>query len=233
MIINKAILGGALSCLLDNNTDVCAIEPDGTIIASNRLLLYVAEPVKKEVIDRIPFGNHDPLGETCVFPKAAIEMLFKSIQKDTIFKGILEHASISLADRPLVNIETRSGTQSQHFELRRVNRPIGDWKKVLRETWRGTVLPSPQRFIYNRLRLESAVGAISAACKYSGNFSPVFVELSGSNKILWRLSNELTGQRVIIVFSSAEIKEEWPKFNAWEKSIFEPKEKIKITRKVT
>jgi hypothetical protein len=230
MIINKAILGGALACLFDDKTDVCSIEPDGTIVASNRLLLYISEPVKTEVLNRIPFGDHNPLKEACIFPKSAIEMLFKSIQKDTLFKGILEHASISLIDRPLVNIETRSGTQSQHFELRRINRPIGDWKKVFMETWQGTALPSPQRFIYNRARLESACNALSAACKYDGQFAPVFIEPSGQNKILWRSVNELTGQRVWIIFTSTEIKEEWLSLGNWEKSIIEPIKKI--TRKI-
>lgn len=232
MLINKAALGGALSCLIDDSTDCCSIEPDGTIVASNRMLLYVCEPVKKEVMDRVPFGDHNPLPEACVFPKSTIETLFKAISKDTLFKGILEHASLTLGDRPLVEVETRNGQHSQRFELRRINRPIGDWKKLLREVWQGTVLPSPQRFIYNRARLEAATEALSAACKYDGQFAPVFVEPSGQNKILWRAVNELTGQRCWLVFTSAEIKEEWLALDSWEQNVIVPTAKPKITRKV-
>lgn len=232
MLVNKCALGGALSCILDPKTDCVSIEPDGTIVASNRMLLYVCEPVRPEVMVRIPFGDHERLAGPAVFMKDHIETLFKAIVRDNLFRGILEHASLTLGEGPLIDVEVRNGQQSSSFELRRVNRPIGDWKGLLRSVWQGTALGGDGKFIYNRARLEAATEALSCACKYDGQFAPVFVERSGTDKVLWRSVNELTGQRCWVVFTSAETREGWLKLDSWEQSVVEPKPKPKITRKV-
>ena len=218
MLVNKAALGGALSCIMDAGTDVVSIEPDGTIVATNRMLLYVCEPVRPEVLQRVPFGSKEPLSSACVLMKPQVKTLYKAIVKDTLFRGVLEHASLTLGDGALVSCEVRSGTQSNVFELRRVSRAVGDWRGVLKTVWKERCPMAGGRWIYNRSRLAGAVAALEAACKYDGSFAPVFAERSGADKVLWRSVNELTGQRVWVIFTYAEVREGWLELDPWERA---------------
>ena len=219
MLVNKCALGGALACIMDPKTDIIMIEPDGTIVASNRLLLYVAEPVRPEVFQRVPFGDRSPLREGCILLKREAELLHKSITRDTMFKGVLEHASLTLGAGMIIKVEVRNGQQSSSFEIRRINRLFGDWKSFLRKVWKERCTMAGGQWIHNRARLIGATAALEAACKYDGIFSPVFCERSGKDKILWRAVNELTGQRVWIVFTFAEIKEKWLGLDGWEQKV--------------
>jgi len=232
MLVNKAILGGALACA----DGTVFIDVDGTVVTSNRMVLFVAEPVKKEVAGRVPFGGLVPLARPLSLAGEAVEALWKGIARDTMFKGLLEHADLTWGEKGEVKAGVRNGTQSSFLELRALgnSRGLEGWRRFVGDTWATAVSAGAGyvggRVIYNRARLGSAIEAVEAACRYDGAFSPIFVYHCEKKKILWRCTNELTGQRVWIIFSWSEINEAWPELNLWEKGFAEKKKPV-ITRR--
>ena len=228
MLINKSILGGALACA----DGTVFIDTDGSVVTSNRMVLFCAEPVTAGVAGRVPFGGLVPLGRAVSLAGASIEALWKGIPRDTMFKGLLEHADLTLGEGGLVKVEVRAGTQSSFSELRGLgnSRGLEGWRRFVADTWATRDREEGRRVVYNRAKLGSAVEAVEAACRYDGAFSPIFVYHCEKKKIVWRCTNELTGQRVWIVFSWSEINEAWPELNPWENG-FTVKKKPVITRR--
>jgi hypothetical protein len=217
MLVNKAMLAGAVAV----GGEFVLIEKDGTVvgISSNNAGLFVAEPIIQEV----PFGSKDNLSDSIILPLKTAEELQRAIPRDTLFKGILEHADLSLSSGAEVKVETRDGRRSLHQTIRRTLREDYKipWKEFLSRVSHEVTPVS--KMIYNRKVLAGAIKALEAACKYDGSFSPVLVESAGLNKTTWRSINELTGQRVWIVFDWTQIQGKWPEPNAWEQSFLNKK----------
>ena len=223
MIVNKAALGGALSiCYADKDypqLDCVCIEPDGTIVAINKHCIYCAEPVLASVVSRLPFTKFGAPSVRVVLSSSAAIKLYKAIVVDRTFKGLLEHASLDVGAGGAIGCELRDGKGTHALNLRALRSEYFDWKKSLD----GTSHPAVgHQTVYNRKRLNYAVQAVESACKYDGSFAPVFVEHTGAG-VLWRAINELTGQRVLILFKDSKIKQEWPALTPWEHSVLAPK----------
>ena len=215
MYINKNMLAGAISmCKADKEFPIynyVLIEKDGTIVSINQMVLFIGQ----SVIQEIPFGDKNNLKENIVISCESAEKIVKAIPADRLFKGILEHASLTL-DNDNIKVEIKSGKSSHFLTIKNIKKEFIDWRKFIKQVY--AEKRSAQSFVYNRLRLLSAITTLENACKYEGKFSPVFCEVSGENKMLWRAQNELTGQRIWIVFDFSVIKEKWPELNDWEKS---------------
>jgi hypothetical protein len=222
MLINKSILGGALAvCQVDKEfpqLNCVCIEPDGTIVARNKMVLYAAEPVLPAQAAKVPFGDKEPLKERIILNAEGAQQVFKAIQPDKLFRGTLEHAALTLQiDLQGVLCEVRDGQRTHTLNLRRIRQDFGEWRSLFRETYSNR--KPLNEIVFNRKRLGAALAAIEAACRYDGSFSPLFAECAAGNRMLWRAQNELTGQRVLVLFTHAEINEKWPELDAWEQML--------------
>jgi hypothetical protein len=219
MLLNKSILGGAISvCQVDkefSQLNCICIEPDGTIAAMNKMVIYAAEPVVSSVAATIPFGDKTKLPSRVILSAEGATQLFKAIQPDKLFKGLLEHVSITLGDAGAITCEVRDGQRSHTINLRALRQDFPAW----RELFSGLYDEKVSRIVYNRKRMSAAITSLEQACKYDGSFSPIFSLSCSGDRILWRCQNELTGQRVMALFKPSQITEEWPMFNSWESSI--------------
>jgi hypothetical protein len=221
VLINKSMLAGALAvCRPDKEyplLNCVCIEPDGTIVAMNKMLLYAAQPVTKDMAARVPLDHKEPLTERVILSADTATELHKAIPQDRLFKGLMEHASLSLGDTQTVHAEIKDGQVTRTLKLFKLRQNYVEWKPVFRNTFSQRM--GVENFVYNRKRLVAAVQALEASCKYNGEFAPVFSQYSKTGRLLWRSINELTGQHVLMTFDTAEMLQEMPPLNTWEGQI--------------
>lgn len=227
MFVSRDILAGALSIATKGDIGFIAIEPDGTVVALNRMIIYAGQPVTKEMITRIPLDNSPSVSETIYFSVGMIENIIKSISRDTLFKKVLEHADLSCkVDTLEVTVTITDGKGKRTLRINRSKvRTFPQWRAAFNTSF---IAAPRERFIWNRKRLCNAVKGIELACQYEGEFAPVFIAV-GKSTTVWRVSNELTGQRVLLSFAESEVEGGYPEYNAWEKEIF--RKKIVLTKR--
>jgi hypothetical protein len=207
------MIGGALKIA----EKFVAIEPDGTIVTMNEQALYVAAPVTGVV--NIPFGDKEPFQERTIVTAKALEDLYKMVPRDTLFGGVFENISLTdNQDDGVVNTRISNGRSESTFTMRKIQTGFPDWKSMLKSAWtnRNSDLSA---YCFNRERMTLAVDSLNTACKYSGAFSPVFEYHCTGGQVIWRSINELTGQRVWVLFTDAGDGHELP-LSKWESGIF-------------
>lgn len=227
MLVSRDALAGALAVAkTDEGASLLgfiAIEPDGTVVAMNKRTVFAAQPVLASTGAKVPLEESDtPLEGTLYLSCDSVAAIVKAIPKDTLFKKLLEHASIrTVSNSASVIVETTDGKEKHTLRVNRARlNSYPDWRKGFTAVWQqaASAPPSAQQLAWNRKRLVAAVEALELACKYDGEFAPLFITL-GRGMVLWRGVNELTGQRLLITFAESEIVEGVPELNAWEREL--------------
>jgi hypothetical protein len=232
MIIAKDALAGAISIAQSDKLipalSHIAIEPDGTIIAMNRNIVFACEPVKETFAKKVPIENKEHIPhERIYFTIETAQTILKSIPRDNLFKKLLEHAVIiTKQDSLATEVYTTDGRERHNIRVHRAQvRMFPDWKMAFAGKMGEQKVN--KHVIWNRKRLQGAVAAIENACKYDGEFAPIFLFM-GDQRVLWRSVNELTGQRMLIVFSDSEIEGGWMELNDWESNLLSQRKRIDL-----
>jgi hypothetical protein len=218
VIISKASL--QLANLCDKRFSSICIEPDGSVVVFNGTIIAVCSPVRLEIKKNVPIEEQESENKQIILNSETVFSIIKSMPRDTLFKGLLEHCDMSLPDdgSPIVKVITTDGKQKAEIIVRRIQKHYFDYKKILRDAFIKTssnILSNKK--ILNRKRWKDIVEVIDKVCPYAGDFSPVFWEFN-KNDIVVRSINELTGQRMIAYFKAVE-KGEWLVESNWEKKL--------------
>ena len=212
MYLNKHALGGALQIA---EKYIC-VEKDGSIISANQQALYISEPVTCE----LPFGDAGMLKERIVLPVASCLELYKMIGKDTLFGGTFENFCLTDGVDGIA-CQISNGRNENTFKMRKVSVDFVDGFELMKDAWtsRNKIITISKNYnkviCLNRDRLTKVLTGLNSACKYQGEFSPVFEYRCSQNRVIWRSINELTNQRIWILFTDAG-NQAGLKMNKWE-----------------
>lgn len=222
MIISKAALGVATVAGKDTNVPILnsvCIEPSGEVVATNGLVLCVVSPVSEKMRNAVPLEPKEPMSEQVVLTAEAIKTVIKAMPRDTQFKGLLEHCAMRPEGTDKVKVVVTNGRSNSEMTLRRMAEGYPDYRAVLRKAAKDRC-DGNSRTILNRKRMDQLVKAMSHVCPYHGKFSPVYWEFTKGGNIIVRAKNELTGQRMLSVFSTMHATaERWMEWDEWEERI--------------
>lgn len=198
-IYHKQILAGALkvaACEDDPQLSSILFEPSGEIIAVNKWALFIASPAYTKAL---PLPDTKLPGPISI-SRDQCEHIIKVIPVDKMFKAKLEHFTIKTGEGNILNISFNNGRGNQIMIVRStaVHPALGEWRKRFRGL--GAKNTGLTDYTFLRSRLSSVVDAINAACKYSGEFDYVY-QRPFQNGYIWRASNGLTGQTVLIAWT--------------------------------
>lgn len=201
-IYHKQILAGALkvaSCEDDPQLSSILFEPSGEIVAINKWALFIASPAPATILKSLPISDMRLSAPVAVTAEQC-EIIVKAIPADKMFKAKLEHFSILNNTGNLLSISFNNGRGNQNISVRSsaIHPALGSWRKRFREL--GTRAGTLAEYTFIRSRLSAVTDAINTACKYSGEFDYVYQRVF-SNGYIWRATNGLTGQTVLIAWT--------------------------------
>jgi hypothetical protein len=229
MIVSRRALQAASAIAkVEKNSPIAGnvcIECTGEVIALNRNVLFIVEPVSKEMKGKIPLKEVG-FQKRIVLPLATVETICKAVPRDTMFKGLLEYVNIECKDGLAIVVTLTDGKKQHSINCSRSGIEWVNWRKTFQDF--KTEEMFGHRVVWNRKRLASAVEAVEIACQYDGEFSPVFIH-TGTKRTILRSINELTGQRIVCIFSESECQ--WLEENEWELSLKSEKKKLKLVLK--
>lgn len=233
MIISKRIIyGAAMVAKIEKNNPVVnnvCICKDGTIVSCCRDILLISSPVSEVIKSKLPIQDTGSfnMDEICLTSESVIE-LCRSIPKDILFKGLLEHFNIETYKESLsCQLVFTDGKKQHTVKINRYGGEYINWRSLI-----GSFKPVISgKIVWNRKRLRLAIDAIENCCQYDGEFSPVFIE-HGEGKTILRGVNELTGQKTIAVFNNLQFDENnFCNKDFWESKLFGEKRKIILQKK--
>lgn len=224
-IFNKAMLNGAVEIArVERNLETyrsVLLQRDGTIVSANEQARFIAQRSPDSIYRTLPFGKKDSLLADAAITHEQLTNLVKMIPVDKQFRGALEHVDISSEEGNVLDVTFNDGRGEVHFKIRSglASPVLSQWRKSLQGLGLGTI--GQKEMVFNRSRLKSIINAVELACKYDGEFSFI-LQRSFKAGYLWRCVNELTGQSVLIVFTTPTLENEL-KLSSWELSLFESK----------
>lgn len=224
-IFHKSILAGACQVVSrgDSVYNSVLLQKDGTVVAANEQVRYIAEPSSAAIYESLPFGNKTGLFSDAMITAEQIENLIKMVPVDKQFKGALEHIDISHYDHgagtPILSALFNDGHGEARFTLRAqgyISPVLNNYRNLLQSLGEGQY--SQKELLINRAQLGQVFNALQSACRYDGRFS--FIKQRAFDKgYIWVCLNELTQQHVVIVFTLTEAAM-GIEYGTWEKSIF-------------
>ncbi len=196
------------------------VKPDGTTIGCNGRVIMAVSPVLPEVKAEVPLDEHK-LDKSITISAETVNEILKTMPKDTLFKGLLEHCELEDGgDR--VKATVKDGVRNKMLEGRKYERPYidseGMFSEVLAVPFRGT------RFAVNKKRLISLLKALDGITEDNSGETPLFIEVSAEGihgtSLIFRGTNPNNGQNVVAVMKTYDSSEAvYPQWEKWEKSL--------------
>ena len=210
MIVNKNSL--LVSLLADKSIPVLGnihVLPNGTTMASNGRAILFVEGVKEKVKESLTLK--ETKGESVTLPLEVVNEMIKSIPRDGLFKGLLEHADVDVK-REVIVVTTTDGKRNRLMEFKVYLRKWIDFKSVVRYYARGTRVTE---VLLNRKRLLGLLETIDKVCPDSSGEAVIAIEIKDNGVIAVRGENRRTGQSVLGIINV--IKGVWDRNKVWER----------------
>lgn len=220
MIVSKNSLEAAKMASIDKSIPVLnnlCIKPDGTVIAANGKSIVFVSPVPNEVCAKFPIKTDSVIIDDIIMPLETVSEISKSIPKDTMFKGMLEHADISeTGTENELLIKTTDGKRHKEMRCKSFGRKFMDINTVLIDIVTDNCLG---KVAVNLKRFLSVVETLTRICPDGTNEVPLFIEFYEKATIL-RTFNMGTGQRSIaVIFNYRPDNVWWMDETEWEKTM--------------
>lgn len=195
------------------------ITSDGTTIASDSKILIAVSPVTEEMKENIPLEEVGKK-ESCTIALDTVNEILKNLPKDTLFKGLLEHANLNKESKRFV---IHDGKQTKTLGIKFYHRPYINFKKIFgsigNKILRGKTSYS-KRIVLNRKRLKDLLDVIDKVCPDTTGQSPIYLDFTEDNNILIRGVNYKTKQRVLALMSSYKgIEGKFLEPDIWEENL--------------
>ena len=217
-IFHKAMLSGAVQMCGaedDPQLQLILLEPTGEVVALNRWAIYATAPVPNVIKTSLSINTTDKtLAAPVVVSRAQIELLIKNIPADKQFKSLLEHVSITNRDGNVLNATFNDGRGERSMSLRSMQTypALSQWRQRFQALGKAIAFSN---FVYNRARLEYVMAAISAACKYSGEFDYI-AQQEFEHGFIWKTKNGQLNQVILIAWVCSTAS---PEVSLWEQSL--------------
>lgn len=191
------------------------VRKDGTTIASNGKVLIAVAPPNEKICKAYPIKD-GKVNEEFLIGCESIGHVLKDIPRDTKFQGILEHCSVHL-DGSDIHFKTTNGRVTRESNAKRLRLKWIDYKQILS---RAMGKKSNVKIVLNKNRLLNLLTALDKICPDSSSFSPVFIEFTEGNDVVFRCIHPKTRQRAVGLMTSYKGTEgKWVGENRWERSL--------------
>lgn len=234
MIVSKAALQAIEIVKSDNKIPMLnnlRIEADGTVIAFNGRALLAIEPVKEEIVKKLPIYKERAVRLGLTISAETVREILKNMPKDTLFGGLLEYCRIDPIGVNKASITISDGRRGRIIEAKLYDREYFDWRKLVSDTLQAETAQRP-RAILNRKRINALLNCIEKICPDSTGESPIFVEFKENFSVVFRSINQRTGQSCVGVMNAYRGAEgKWMDGNNWEKGLIKRADRIKVKKK--
>ena len=197
------------------------IERDGSTVAVGGKCVVVVSPVRKEVRENVPLEETE-ISDGITVNRETVESVIKNIPKDTMFKGVLEHADVNDKGAFIIT----DGKRHKKISGKLYDREYVNWKSVFENGENG------MRIVLNRKRLLLLLDTLDKICIDTSGESPVYIEFTDKGDVLLKAINMVNGQRAMALMKTYKSEEgQWLKSDEWERSLKNGKSKRRFRKK--
>ncbi len=183
---------GTVDSKIDKLDRLHVTEEGATVICNGRTVMIV-EPVAKEIYESLPICTNDTTPEEKAIKPFGISIenvkeINKLIKRDSLFKGLMEHAVITPSGKSDLLVVVSDGRRTKEIKLKSTIGNYIDYKGALQQTSRDVVY----ELVLDNERLLRVLTTLKKIAKDA----PINVGITKDNDITFRTLNPTTGQRV-------------------------------------
>lgn len=224
MILSKsALAAAALIAAVDKPETVYLI--DGACYAVNRKAWLLLSPIAEETLRAVPVIDSGNC--TTAISAEALRQVLKLLPKDTLFKGLLEHADVRVLGGARTLEWTVSDGRRSHSMHCAAEQMDVSLITALRTEWatRWQTAEPARVSALNLKRLKLLLDALQqAGCSLSGE-EPCWTRCCADGTVLMRAINHATHLRALGLCMGYDAEEgASAPLSAWERTLFERKQ---------
>lgn len=201
--------------------DNVLFEPDGTVIACARNIVFAVSPPDLVKVRDAPVNGSGSLDAPVIVPANYVRAVVKEVKTDKTFGGLLEYVNLRLvheATEPTAMFSWIHDGTPQYLSADLYGGAYIPYRKILSRSL-SNLRMTPIRVKMNRARLKTLCDTFDKVAP-NDTEAPVYIEFSIDGDMIMRAVNVKTNQRVVAVMTHyTERGGDWLSYDEWEDTL--------------